>query len=439
MGLTVIPTNIGGTSINSLAGPLAALFNPSTPATLVYPADLASNPAMNHAIQFEIYDYHTTFGDIAKKALVAAGDALESPKQSIATAQNFASNLTGEAKAAYDTAKAAAQAGKITPESVQAAALGAAGQTVGAVKAISQVFQAPTYKPQTKSKPLATISLFMPETLAATYDSNYSQISMTEQMGLKGLIANGISDTLNKNPNLAKGMVNGVAASVLQSEAAKNILAFGAGTALGTGTQLLQQAQNQFTNPQLQLLYNGIELRTFTLEFIFTPKSSQEAESVNNIIDSFTFYSVPGIVGAGGNVGQYLTPPQLFKIRLAFLGKNGIGGQLSNIFSSALNNIGLGFLNNNNPTGTITSAPNAKIMTINECVLDNVNVDYAPNGWAAYNDGYPIQTRLTLTFRETNIITKDSIKNRKIQDNYQAQQQRAIDERQFVNSISTRD
>ena len=56
------------------------------------------------------------------------------------------------------------------------------------------------------------------------------------------------------------------------------------------------------------------------------------------------------------------------------------------------------------------SAPNAKIFQVGDCVLKNVNVDYAPNGWAAYNDGYPIQTRLTLQFQEMDIVTKQSMR-----------------------------
>lgn len=82
-----------------------------------------------------------------------------------------------------------------------------------------------------------------------------------------------------------------------------------------------------------------------------------------------------------------------------------------------MSNIGLGFLTTQNPTDTITKGADAKIMTINDCVLENVMIDYAPNGWAAYNDGYPIQTRLTLSFKETKIVTKEDIKNSKVSTN----------------------
>ena len=59
-------------------------------------------------------------------------------------------------------------------------------------------------------------------------------------------------------------------------------------------------------------------------------------------------------------------------------------------------------------------------MTIGDCVLDNMSVDYAPNGtWSAYNDGYGIQTRMTLTFKEMSIMTKDNVNNLKVRKNFE--------------------
>mgnify|MGYP006290532141 CR=1 FL=1 len=38
-----------------------------------------------------------------------------------------------------------------------------------------------------------------------------------------------------------------------------------------------------------------------------------------------------------------------------------------------------------------------------------MTVDYGPNGWVSYDDGYPLQITLTLGFKETDIVTKDNI------------------------------
>ena len=52
---------------------------------------------------------------------------------------------------------------------------------------------------------------------------------------------------------------------------------------------------------------------------------------------------------------------------------------------------------------------NTKLFDIGLCVLSNVTVDYAPNGWSTFIDGQPTQTRLTLQFKETSVITKSEV------------------------------
>lgn len=357
MGITTLPTNIGGIQLpfNQISGPLASLFTTDRPENLMYPLELGTDPSLCHAVQFSIYD---------RTSQLVEG-------LSNTTVNNIVENaLPGLLKAA----------------------------------------QSGTYAPQIKGSPLAIISLYMPDTLAVNYSSNYSQISMTQTMGVGGMVANSVSDAYNNSSDVKSFFKN------LWGGLGKYAATQAAGAAsskyLGTGENLAGyalQAAGVTVNPQLQLLYEGIDLRTFTLEFILTPRSAKEAENIKRIIDTFVYYSSPGISG-NGNSGQFLTPPQIFKVKFAFTGSQGIVGALTSAFKSALSNIGLGFLNTSNPTQDISNAANAKIFDINECVLRDINVDYAPNGWAAYNDGYPIQTRLTMTFQEMQIITKDSLR-----------------------------
>lgn len=399
MGLSVIPTNIGGVNIPlaQLQGPLSSLFQNQSSQNLLYPADLASNPVMGHAVQFSIFDYTSGF---------ATG------------AEAIATNL-------YD-AGAGILGGDLATATTATTNLAA----MVTLPSMAKIVQAKTYDRVKKGIPLANISLFMPETLAVEYTSGYGEVSLTDVLGLKGFIGNAIQDFGGDNNNQILDKIKaspksayaqdilGRAAEALNTTAVK-----GLGGKAGLGS-LVQQGLGSFTNPQIQLLYKGVALRTFTLEFILTPKSASEAKTVKDICDSFAFYSLPGLSGAAeGNSGQYLTPPQIFQIKFKFLGGNGgLIDSVTNVFKSALSNIGLGFLTTQNPTDTISKGADAKIMTINDCVLENVMIDYAPNGWAAYNDGYPIQTRLTLSFKETKIVTKEDIKNSKVNNNFDMQQ-----------------
>lgn len=397
MSLKVIPTNIGGFNIPfaQLQGPLSSLFQNQDPKNLLYPADLGSNPAMGHAVLFEVFDYTSGFvegaQELANMFAKAAGDT------TIASAQNDILGTTGKIVSNLATTE------NIT-----------SGLKIGL-----STLTAPTYKKKTKNK-LANISLYMPDTLNVTYNSSYTDVSLTSELGLKGYLGNAISDGIKSGVN----SVDGALQSVLMQEYGKAAATQLVGNALGPNMGgLLQQAAGIYINPQIQLLYKGVGLRTFQLEFIFTPKTSQEAQSAKDICDSFAYYSLPGFgASGGGQAGQFLKPPQLFKISFKFLGKNDILGSVSSVFSSALSNSGLGFLNSMNPTSTVSNGATAKIMTLSDCVLENVTVDYAPNGWAAYNDGYPVQSTLLLQFKEIEMPTKESVKNSRVTSNYSLQQ-----------------
>jgi hypothetical protein len=360
MGFTVIPTNIGGVSLNSIAGPLASLIGGTPSAQIMnFPSDLGSNPSMGHAVIFQAYDYKTGLGD------------------------TIASTVEGAAFAG-------------------------------------------AYTPLTQGTPLATISLFMPETMAIQYQSTWDDVSLTKELGLVGKATNAISDFVNQG-------VGGVTPYAKAISA--NLLGRVGGDVVGG---LAAQSLGVFTNPQLQLLYKGKSLRTFDLAFTLTPKTSSEAQTVKNICDSFAYFSLPGIAGAQiGTTGQFLTPPQVFKVQFQFLGGSGIGNQISNAISSALNNTGLNVLAGATGGSTaISGGTPSKTFTVNDCVLENVAIDYAPNGWATYNDGYPVQTTLTLSFKETTMYTKQNMKQTAVAANYNNIQQTAENDFLATNSYT---
>jgi len=401
MGLSVIPTNIGGVNIPlaQLQGPLASLFQDQSSQNLMFPSDLATNPSMGHAVFITVHDYTSGFVDDAGKLADVAGMA----GKDIANSMSSGASLTSKIADAVVTGTTSVMKNTDTPS-------------------ILNYLTAKQYNRTALQKSLANISLFMPDTLVAQHDPQYQEVSMTEVLGLKGYLGNayqdfggasGIKSLIDNSNTFLKSDL----AKLGVSKVAERINSATGGTA-GLGA-VAQQAMGSVSNPQMQLLFKGVGLRTFTLEFLMTPKNAQEAAMVKDIVDTFTFYSLPGFSGgADGKSGQYLTPPQIFKIKFKFLGGNGILDNLKNSFQSAMNRIGLGFLTSQNPSDTVENAKDAKIMSIRDCVLENMSVDYAPNGWAAYNDGYGIQTRLNLTFKEMSIMTKEDVKNNKVAKNY---------------------
>lgn len=376
MGFSVIPKSVGGISVNSALGPLGALFRNDKIDNLIFPSDLGSNPSMGHAVVFQAYDRTSKVQQEFGKITEVFSKEVESFKSS---------DLLSKAAA------------------IGSGSLSSLWQTV---KATSNLLVAPAYFPQRVGSPLTTISLFMPESVTVNYNSSYNEISMTETLGIPGIIGSAVSDMMDSS---IKSMITPYAVG-LAGEAASRV--FG-NENLGAA---ITQAAGITKNPQMQLLYHGVDLREFQLEFILTPRSASEAEKVKQICDSFAFYSLPNIAGGqAGTSGQYLNPPQLFSIQFRFLGSNDIIGNVSNVISSALTNSGLGFFSSGSK---INNGTEAKFFTVKDCVLMNVSVDYTPNGFATYNDGYPIQTRISLSFKETQMITKEHFAGTAISNNY---------------------
>ena len=450
MAFSIIPNNLGGinTILGSLNGPLSSLTNTSTSKNLVYPNDLASNPAMCHAVQFSIFDYTSGFQETAGKFAASVAEGAQAASKFLKNVQNpnLSSDYQDDELGYVNISKTKAEslgefAGTVAQFTKDSATTGLGILNNTIIPNAVSLASAPTYRPKTKGATLANISLYMPDTLNVQHDANYGEISMTEVLGPLGMVAQGYTDLQGKS---ASELKNSITSNPFAKAIAGNLFGAAAGKLPGVnGSALGEIAKNALgiaTNPQIQLLYRGIDLRTFSLSFVFTPKSSQEAQTTKDIIDTFTYYSVPGLASAAidGNPGQYLIPPQLFNVKFVFLGKSGVASSIGNIFSSALNNLGLNTLFAN-PAQSITSGIEAKIMNIQECVLTNVSVDYAPNGWAAYNDGYPIQTTLQLQFKETQILTKDRLKNQNVSTNYnkQVDNQRQIDRPNFDLEIKT--
>jgi hypothetical protein len=125
------------------------------------------------------------------------------------------------------------------------------------------------------------------------------------------------------------------------------------------------------------MLYQGLGFRSFSLSFIFTPKSKDEQNNVEEIIYLFKRAAAPRLsdITESATKNMYLIPPDIFNIRFCWL----------NIENSYLPRYG-------------------------DCVLENIDVNYAPNGWAAHGeDGSPLQTTLNLTFKEIEIVDRQRL------------------------------
>jgi hypothetical protein len=232
-----------------------------------------------------------------------------------------------------------------------------------------------------------TIALYMPDTLNFTYNQVYSDASAKDVFGLAGLAAQaGASAIDGYKRNGALGSIGNL--TPFAAEAAAKLTTTGdlGFTALSslTGGVLSQ-------NPQLELIYSKPQFRSFRFQFMFYPRDERESREVLDIIELLQFHQAPEILE--GTYGRFLVPPSEFDIEFYYNGE----------------------INKNIPT-------------VSTCVLESIDVDYAPNGFAAYETGnsnrpekggtgMPVGIRLDLGFKEVEILTKkyfaENVKDRR--------------------------
>ncbi len=222
------------------------------------------------------------------------------------------------------------------------------------------------------------IALYMPDTLLYQHNQAYDEPAIgNENLGqlLGGLRS--YADNYGESKDTKKA----------NSSAIKTAALFGlnkaAGAAGSTGKVLFTKATGAVVNPMLELIYTSPKFRTFQFDFTFYPRSESESLEVQKIIEKLRFHQAPEFYSE--TVG-FLRPPSEFDIRFYY------GGSI-----------------------------NPNIPPLITCVLESIQVNYAPNGFATYEvpgdsgslggTGMPVAIQLSLSFKETSYLTKADFRN----------------------------
>lgn len=142
--------------------------------------------------------------------------------------------------------------------------------------------------------------------------------------------------------------------------------AFGAGdlaAAIGKGAGVA-------LNPFREVIFEAVDFRTFNFKYKFLPKSEKEANSVRNIINLFKYHMHPEL-----HVSKlFFVYPSEFQITYHF-----------------------------------NNSANPYLHKFRPCVLESMDVTYGGDIFSSFKDGKPTEVNLSLTFRETEILTKNLI------------------------------
>lgn len=127
--------------------------------------------------------------------------------------------------------------------------------------------------------------------------------------------------------------------------------------------QLLARTEGKILNPNMELLFNNVTLRTFRFSFKLAPRDPNEATAVKSIIRTLKKNMAAQNVDESG---IFLQTPNIFKLTY----RKG---------------------NQNHPF----------LHRFKDCALSDMNVQYTgDNVYATYSDGTPISMIMNLTFKE---------------------------------------
>ena len=137
-----------------------------------------------------------------------------------------------------------------------------------------------------KKKAIGSVMLPIPGGISDTNAVDWSSGSMSP---IQAAAANIALDTLQKGLEAgAQATVDVTRAVKNNSEDAKKGLASViASSATQIGKQALQRGEGMVLNPNMEVLFNGPQLRTFGFSFKLSPRNAKEAEEVVKIIRFF--------------------------------------------------------------------------------------------------------------------------------------------------------
>ena len=211
-----------------------------------------------------------------------------------------------------------------------------------------------------------SIALFMPSPVIFSSENRYEEISLTAFAGQAGKLgaiaaASGLTAALTRRATAATAVGQQVRGFFDQ---------FGR---LATIGQQAASLGGSPINPKVEVLFATTPQRQFNMEWLMAPKNEKESETIRRIVQTLRFHSAPELETLLG-IPSYI-PPAEFDITFYNKGKE-----------------------------------NTNIPRINTCVLERIEVQYDPSGiYSTFRNGHPVAVRLSMAFRETEILHKKRI------------------------------
>jgi hypothetical protein len=329
-----------------------------------YPDGVGKSDDLQHYIIFSInvrgkskFIYNTS-GQAAGLSVNSRRDNIDFGKATTIAKEGtliFGAGLLIGASAAATSKKNAAYAGGSAAAKTIAVGAGMAAALASASSRGSILAPDNTYRLD------STIMLHIQEKPIVTYGVNYQDRDM-------GILGGFLTSDASMGDTLTSLVGEAGTAAALQLAKIPSLLPGGTGATL---SDIIQLGAKVKTNPFREVFFEGIDYRKFNFRYKFMPKSSNEANQVFNIINLFKEHMHPEL----SSNGFFYVYPSEFNIEYHF-----------------------------------NSKPNTYLNKISTCALTDMSIEYGGEQYATFKDGTPAEINLTLSFRELELMTKETIR-----------------------------
>ena len=192
-------------------------------------------------------------------------------------------------------------------------------------------------------------------------------------IAMGGITADSVGKAMNTMGERTGTAINSLVSDKGSISAINSIFASAAVNALGGNVEpgdILSRQSGAVLNPNMELLFGGVQLRTFSFDFDFAPRDREESEVIKKIIRSFKISMNAKQQSEGEGNGLFIKAPDVFQLTY----KTGSDDHL--------------FLHRFKPMAML-----------------NMAVNYTGAGtYATYDNTSPVHMKLNLTFQELNPI-----------------------------------
>ena len=231
-----------------------------------------------------------------------------------------------------------------------------------------------------KAKGYNNVVLYMPEDVSTGFRAQWGGKNLTNFASgvLSAAGADGF-DKLKRSGDALAGAIGNVS-YIAGAQAISKFISATSGDQI-SNDDVFGAISGAILNPNTELLFSGVDMRNFVLNFKLVPRDEKEASMVNSIVAHFKKASLPSRV-----------PDKIF----------GNDSSIKRNFIGAPKLVRVTFMSGENEHPYL---PRYKM-----CALTQVDVNYTPDGvYATYEGGQPVAIQMSLNFQETKIVFADEV------------------------------